>query len=322
MQRSILRRAFFGNGATNAALLAGLKYELVKEPTSLEPAVTSMLRETEKRHGIVSLPPYNKREFALTAKTKEGKLAGGILGYTNYNEGHVAMLAVNPECRVHGAGTTLLKNFETTVRTRYNCNRLALETFSWQARPFYERYGFKLFGVQKNQPIGHEKYFLERVWPAKQNKEEPTCYLCATSELIIGEWDVDEATKLLSFWLDDDARRRKIKGVPQYDMTPFGLRVTDADGALVACCLYDTWWDELHVDKLVVAPDKQGKGIGSALLKKIEEIAREKKLQHLVADAMSWQAYPFYEKHGFKVFATQTDVPEGHSRLRLLRTLE
>jgi N-acetylglutamate synthase-like GNAT family acetyltransferase len=317
----MLRRVFFGSG-TNVAAIAELNYELVKEPKSLESTVSTMLRETEKRQGLVDLPPINKREFAMAAKTKEGKLAGGIFGYTNYNEAHIAMLAINPECAIPGMGTALLKSFEMAARSRYNCNRLALETFSWQARPFYEKFGFQLFGVQKNQPIGHEKYFMERVWPAEQNKEAPSCYMNAAEGLTIDDWRVDAASTQLAAWLDADAQNRKIEGVPLYDMTPFGLRVTDTDGTLVACCLYETWWNELHLDKLVVVPDKQHKGVGSAVLKRIEEIAREKKLQHLVADTMSWQAHPFYEKHGFKVFATQKDVPKGHSHLRLLRVLK
>ncbi|KPI87412.1 acetyltransferase family protein [Leptomonas seymouri] len=305
-----------------AAVLAGLKYELVKDPKSLEPAIYSMLRETERRQGLIDLPLYNRREFAMTAKTKENALAGAILGYTNYNEAHIAMLAVNPECSVRGTGTTLLKACETAARTKYDCNRMALETFCWQARPFYEKYGFEVFGVQRNQPKGHEKYFMEKVWPAAENTEVPTCYKNTAPALVLDDWDPDAALRQLSVWLVEDVLKRAITTVPIYDMTPYGLQVTDADGEMVACCMYETWWNELHVDKLVVTPDRQRQGIGSAVLKWIEGIAREKNLHQLVADAMSWQAYPFYQKRGFHVFATQKDVPKGHSHLRLIRELK
>ncbi|KPA84782.1 acetyltransferase [Leptomonas pyrrhocoris] len=321
----MLRRILFGSGSGagsgSAATLAGLKYELVTEAKSLEPTISSMLRETEKRQGLLDLPPYNKREFGMRAKTKDGKLAGAVYGHTKYNEAHVALLGANPECRVHGAGSMLLKEFEILARTKYDCNRLALETFSWQARPFYEKVGFEVFGVQKNQPKGHDKYFMEKVWPAEKNSEPVTCYTNATSELVVEDWAADAAMNQVLVWLNEDALRRNI-GVPSYDMVPYGLQVKDADGALVACCLYETWWNELHLDKLVVVPEKQRKGIGSAVLKRLEEVAREKKLQQMIADAMSWQAHSFYEKHGFKVFATQKDLPKGHSQLRLLRVLE
>lgn len=317
----MLRRVLFGSSA-GAAAVAGLRFELVKEPKSLEPLVASVLRETEKRQGLTNIPPYNKRDFAYAAKTKDGQLAGGILGYTNYNELHIAMLAINPDCAVRGAGTTLLKGVEEAARSTYACNRMALETFDWQARPFYEKYGFEVFGIHKGQPKGHEKFFMEKIWSPEENKVAPTCYTRASADLEMEEWNFEVATKQLGEWLDGDTQRRNIPGVPPYDMTPFGLQVTDADGAVVAYCLYETWWDELHVDKIAVVPDRQRQGIGSAVLKKVEEIAREKKLPHLVADAMSWQAHPFYEKHGFEVFATQKNVPPGHSHLRLLRVLQ
>jgi hypothetical protein len=37
-----------------------------------------------------------------------------------------------------------------------------LETYSFQARPFYERHGYTVFGVLDNHPIGHQRYFMQK----------------------------------------------------------------------------------------------------------------------------------------------------------------
>lgn len=109
--------------------------------------------------------------------------------------------------------------------------------------------------------------------------------------------------------------------MPLCDLTTFALKATDATGAEVAYCVYATWWSELHVEKLVVVPEMQRRGVGTAVLRQVEEIARGKGLGLLVADTMGWQAKGFYERHDFEVFATQEHLPPGYNRHRFARAL-
>jgi hypothetical protein len=37
-----------------------------------------------------------------------------------------------------------------------------LETHSFQARPFYEKCGYKVFGTLEDYPPGHAKFFLRK----------------------------------------------------------------------------------------------------------------------------------------------------------------
>jgi hypothetical protein len=37
-----------------------------------------------------------------------------------------------------------------------------LETYSFQARPFYERLGYEVFGTLDGCPLGHVKFFLKK----------------------------------------------------------------------------------------------------------------------------------------------------------------
>jgi cation transport ATPase len=42
------------------------------------------------------------------------------------------------------------------------CRHAHLDTFSYQARPFYERLGYRLFGELENYPPGHSRFFLRK----------------------------------------------------------------------------------------------------------------------------------------------------------------
>ena len=42
------------------------------------------------------------------------------------------------------------------------CRHAYLDTFDFQARPFYEKQGYAAFGVQDDYPPGHRRYFVEK----------------------------------------------------------------------------------------------------------------------------------------------------------------
>ena len=42
------------------------------------------------------------------------------------------------------------------------CRYAHLDTFSYQARPFYDRLGYRLFGELENYPPGHSRFFLRK----------------------------------------------------------------------------------------------------------------------------------------------------------------
>ncbi len=63
-----------------------------------------------------------------------------------------------------------------------------------------------------------------------------------------------------------------------------------------------TWWtnDEIYVDEIYIKPDSQGKGYGTKLLCKVEEIAREEKLGGVtLLTNKYYPAMDFYKKRGY-----------------------
>jgi GNAT superfamily N-acetyltransferase len=58
-----------------------------------------------------------------------------------------------------GIGSGLLTRLEAEARDR-GCIGAWVDTFSFQARPFYEKHGYALFGSIEDQPPGHARHFL------------------------------------------------------------------------------------------------------------------------------------------------------------------
>lgn len=72
-----------------------------------------------------------------------------------------------------------------------------------------------------------------------------------------------------------------------------------------------------YLDRVYVHKDYQGKGIGSALLKKIEERAEQEGLSYIHAD-VSITAKPFFEYHDYHLVSEQIVEKKGVSLVNYL----
>jgi GNAT superfamily N-acetyltransferase len=87
------------------------------------------------------------------------ELVGGLYGNTAWQWLFVDLLWVDTPFRRQGLGRRLLRAAEAAARAR-GCTRAFLDTFDFQARPFYEREGYVVFGTQEEYPPGHRKFYL------------------------------------------------------------------------------------------------------------------------------------------------------------------
>ena len=98
---------------------------------------------------------------AFFVKTDEGEILGGLLGQIWAQWLYIAELAVREPFRGRGYGTKLLSRAEQYALER-SCGNAWLSTFSFQARPFYERFGYQLFGTLEDYPKGHSLFFMTK----------------------------------------------------------------------------------------------------------------------------------------------------------------
>jgi len=111
-----------------------------------------------------SLPITGARGFlpvAVFARDAAGYLVGGVQGQINWNWLHVALLWVAAERRHGGLGSKLLATVERAGAER-GCRWAHLDTFSYQARPFYERHGYEVFATLDDYPPGHQRFYLKK----------------------------------------------------------------------------------------------------------------------------------------------------------------
>ena len=117
--------------------------------------VRSLLAFNEKWLG-----PCNDQPVRFVARDELG-VAGGLLGHTRWNWLYVAKLWVDERARERGVGTQLLMAAEELARSR-GCTDVSLDTFEYQARPFYEKLGYELFGTLDGYPPGYRQFYLRK----------------------------------------------------------------------------------------------------------------------------------------------------------------
>ena len=97
--------------------------------------------------------------FALHAPDEE--IVGGALGELYWDWLHLDLLWVTDELRGRGFGHRLLNVIEDEARSR-GAKNVFLDTFSFQAPGFYQRYGYRVFGELPDFPRGSTRYFLTK----------------------------------------------------------------------------------------------------------------------------------------------------------------
>ena len=105
--------------------------------------------------------PASARELAVFARRGGTEIVAGLIGFTHWNWLHIRYLWVAEELRRHGLGRQLVLAAEREARIR-GCDHAHLDTFSFQAVPFYERLGYTVFGRLEDYPPGHTKVFLQK----------------------------------------------------------------------------------------------------------------------------------------------------------------
>ncbi len=91
----------------------------------------------------------------------ENIIAGCIAKMYCWNVMYIDILWVDERYRNTGIGSRLLKDIENTARVK-GCYLVHLDTFDFQAKDFYLKYGYEVFGELKNCPENHSRFYLQK----------------------------------------------------------------------------------------------------------------------------------------------------------------
>ena len=108
----------------------------------------------------LSRSPWDRRTFTLVLRAQGGRLIGGAHAILNMGLVEVRGLWVDPARRGEGLGRSLLAALEREAAAR-GVTRVALDTYDWQARGFYEKLGYRAFGTLR-YPAGPRRFYMEK----------------------------------------------------------------------------------------------------------------------------------------------------------------
>jgi ribosomal protein S18 acetylase RimI-like enzyme len=75
---------------------------------------------------------------------------------------YISVFFVEENYRHQGLGTILLNNAEEKAK-QLGATLSHLDTFDWQAKDFYLKHGYEIFGVLENCPTGHKRYYMKKI---------------------------------------------------------------------------------------------------------------------------------------------------------------
>lgn len=121
-----------------------------------------------------------------------------------------------------------------------------------------------------------------------------------------------------------------VNGVRQYNFKYMGEETSkpvmvvahNDDGKLIAGAAGCTIYHQLLVDVLWVDSSMRGCGLGSQLMKMLEQEAKNRGCTAAQVDTLSFQAPDFYQKQDYKIVGQVTGIKNSPDRFFLLKVFE
>lgn len=145
-----------------------MKTRLTHAPT---PEDLEEIKSGLRRFNSNFIPKPTFRELGVFVEDGHGKKQAGIVAETVGNWMYIQMLWVDESLRGKDVGTQLITEAEEEAKAR-GCRYALVDTFSFQARPFYERMGYNMqmaledyiadSRAPQEAPSTHTRFFLTK----------------------------------------------------------------------------------------------------------------------------------------------------------------
>lgn len=126
------------------------------EPEHIRRVVLTGLRTYNRERAVP--PDYQP---LVVAARHDTQIIGGLIGETAWKWLCIELLWISEAYRGKGIGRLLLQTAEQEARRR-RARHAYVDTFDFQARPFYEKQGYTVFGTLEDYPPGHTRFYLRK----------------------------------------------------------------------------------------------------------------------------------------------------------------
>jgi GNAT superfamily N-acetyltransferase len=127
-----------------------------------EAATLDELGEGLKHYNERFTGPWEAAEFVVTARERNEKFFGGVYCVSYGRTLFVKWMWLDGRVRKTGLGAKLLADAESEGRRR-GATMAHLDTFSFQARGFYEKYGYRVFGTLEYPGTGIQRHYMSKL---------------------------------------------------------------------------------------------------------------------------------------------------------------
>lgn len=274
-------------------------------------------KDFEMFESVVPIKEGAEEERLVFKITDEvGNIIGGcVLDIDPFKNAEFERLWVDEHYRRQGMASALIREAERAAREKGCQILINAYCFDFQvARQLFEKQGYKIIGITKNWPRGHESYTLIKQIDSSSKACVPLLSI-GQSEFDIKQGN-DEDGETIASRLEKFNNSVAPRTHPYLDLNK---KIVDDKGNIIGGCIAGvSGWDTLHIDVIWVDEPYRNKGFGSSLLREIERIATENGAYLARTDAMDLQVN-FFMKHGYKANATLADNPKVTVMLKALR---
>lgn len=116
-------------------------------------------------YNLSKVPFTQEPSFISINKVIKGSNGDVLAGINSilycWNCLYIDVLWVKEEFRGNGYGSILLNTVEEMAKEK-GCKLIHLDTFDFQAKDFYIKHGYEIFGVLDNCPLEHKRHYLKK----------------------------------------------------------------------------------------------------------------------------------------------------------------
>lgn len=136
--------------------------EVTTEPSAADLECISEGIQAFNRRTVPGIPEVAEDlKFAVLARNSSGKVVGGIRAKAFWGYLCIELLWIDEMARGQGVGKRLVLDAEAFA-LQHGFLRSRVVTTSFQAKPFYEKLGYEVYGVLEECPEGCASYYLKK----------------------------------------------------------------------------------------------------------------------------------------------------------------